>query len=190
MPELRNPGLWFLLGSLEVLFLFHIAEFLYPDYSVSKNYISDLGVGPSPSLEIFTFAAIVFGLITLVGAILLRHQIPRSYLWIMMLISGIGAIGVGIFNEHMTDLHATFALMAFLFGNLAAIYSYTLIHRPFALVFVILGVIGIVALLLLISSNDLGLGVGGMERLVFYPGVFWSMAFGTYLLTVENKGKG
>jgi len=54
--DLTNPGLWLFLAGLEILFLVHIAEFLYPGYSVSKNYISDLGVGPQPSRAIFTVA--------------------------------------------------------------------------------------------------------------------------------------
>jgi hypothetical protein len=43
-----EPGSWLLYASLEVLFLVNIAEFLYPGYSVSQNYISDLGVRPEP----------------------------------------------------------------------------------------------------------------------------------------------
>jgi hypothetical protein len=43
-----KPGSWLLYASLEVLFLVNIAEFLYPGYSVSQNYISDLGVRPEP----------------------------------------------------------------------------------------------------------------------------------------------
>jgi hypothetical membrane protein len=186
MSTIRNPGFWFLIGGLEVLFLVHIAEFLYPGYSVSQNYISDLGVGPSPSIEIFTFATILFGLMMAIGAFLLRVIYKRSLLWPMVLVSGIGAVGVGIFNEHTADIHATFALLAFVLGNLAAAYSYTVVRRPFAVVFVILGIIGIVALILLISSNDLGIGTGGMERMVFYPGVFWAIAFGAFLLTIDR----
>jgi hypothetical membrane protein len=189
MSLVRNPGLWFLVGALEVLFLFHIAEFLYPGYSVSLNYISDLGVGPSPSREVFTLGTLLFGAMTVVGALLLRTRFPQSILWLMMLVSGVGAIGVGLFNEHTMDVHATFALLAFVVGNLAAVYSYTVVRRPFALVFVILGVMGLIALVLLATSNLLGMGAGGMERMVFYPGVFWAMAFGTFLLTSDATEK-
>ena len=77
--------------------------------------------------------------------------------------------------------------MAFLFGNISAIYSYTFIRRRFAVIFVILGSIGLVALVLLASSTYLGLGQRGMERMIFYPGVFWSMSFGVFLLANEKS---
>ena len=47
MFNLRSPGLWLFLAGLEMLFLVHLAEFVYPGYSVSEDYLSELGVGPA-----------------------------------------------------------------------------------------------------------------------------------------------
>jgi hypothetical protein len=33
------------------------------------------------------------------------------------------------------------------------------------------------------AYNYLGLGVGGMESLIFYPGLIWIIAFGSYLMS-------
>jgi hypothetical protein len=30
-------------------------------------------------------------------------------------------------------------------------------------------------------KQDLGLGVGGIERMTFYPVAFWTIAFGAYM---------
>jgi hypothetical membrane protein len=187
MVNLRSPGLWLFLGGLEMLFLVHLAEFLYPGYSTSQNYISDLGVGPTPSNWIFTAAIILFGLMALATAALLRQMSKRSLLWPLLALSGIGAIGVGVFNEDFIPaVHALFAMMAFFFGNLAVVYSYRMVRPPLSFLFVLLGLIGLSALILLGGSTYLGLGAGGMERMIFYPAMFWALGFGAYMLAEEN----
>jgi hypothetical membrane protein len=188
MVDLRSPGLWLFVGGLEMLFLVHLAEFLYPAYSVSHDYISDLGVGPTTSRLIFTTAIIAFGLMALVAAALLRQRSKKSFTWLLLALSGIGAAGVGIFNEdYIPEVHALFALMAFLFGNMAAVSSYRLVRAPLSYMFVLLGLVGISALALFIGGAYLGLGAGGMERMIFYPAMFWALGFGAHLLAEENQ---
>jgi len=188
MVNLRSPGLWLLVGGLEMLFMAHLAEFLYSGYSTSQNYISDLGVGPTPSRWIFTAAIILFGLMALLTAALLRERFRKSLIWPLLSLSGIGAIGVGVFNEdYIPAVHALFALLAFLFGNLAVIYSCKMVRSPLSYLFILLGLIGLSALVLLGSSTYLGLGAGGMERMIFYPAMFWALGFGAYLLAEESK---
>jgi hypothetical membrane protein len=188
MVNPRSPGLWLLAGGLEMLFMVHLAEFLYSGYSTSQNYISDLGVGPTPSRWIFTAAIILFGLMALVTATLLRQRSGKSWIWLMLALSGTGAIGVGVFNENDIPVaHAVFALMAFLFGNLAVIWSSKMVRSPLSYLFVLLGLIGLSALVLFAGDIYLGLGAGGMERMIFYPAMFWALGFGAYLLAQENK---
>lgn len=191
MTRIRSPGLWLLSGALLMLVSVHLAEFLYPEYSVSQNYISDLGVGPMPSRGIFTAGIIVFGLVVLISAAMMRQTFPRSSMWFLLAASGVGAIGVGIINEDsFLRVHALFAAMAFLFGNLAAVYSYRMVRPPLSWVFVLLGLIGLSALALTGGEIFLGIGAGGMERMIFYPAMFWILAFGAYLLGLEDKGQG
>jgi hypothetical membrane protein len=188
MFNLRSPGFWLLVGGLEMLFMVHLAEFLYPGYSTSENYISDLGVGPTPSRWIFTGAIIIFGLTALVTAALLRLRPEKSYVWRFLALSGIGAIGVGAFNmDYTPEVHALFALVAFLFGNLAVICSSRMVRPPMSYLFILLGLIGLTALALFGGDTFLGLGAGGMERMIFYPAMFWAIGFGAYLLTEENE---
>ena len=183
--NLHKPGPWLLLASLEVLFLVHLAEFLYPGYSVSQNYISDLGVGPEPSRSIFTVALISFGLMVLMAAALIRSEDKKNLLWFFFGLSGIGALGVGVFNENIILPHTIFALMAFAFGNIAAIYSFKRVRSPFSWMSIALGLLGLSALVILASGNYLGLGAGGMERIVFYAGIFWALAYGGNLLSTK-----
>jgi len=166
----------------------NLAEFLYKGYSVSENYISDLGVGPTPSRVIFTAAIILFGLMALVSSLLMRSSHPSSYMWLMLAASGIGAIGVGTINEDsIPTVHATFAAMAFLFANLAAVYSYRIVRSPLSYIFVLLGTTGLAALALVAANTYLGIGAGGMERMTFYPAMIWTLGFGAYLMGEEGK---
>lgn len=168
------------------MLLIHLAEFLYPGYSVSDNYISDLGVGPMPSSAIFAASVVLFGAIALLAATLFRQENKKSLLWVFLALSGIGAIGVGVFNINYPLIHRPSALLAFLFGNLAAVYSYKMVRPPLSHMFAVLGLVGLSALALFGTETYLGLGVGGMERMILYPTMFWAIAFGAYLLAEEG----
>lgn len=188
MGTLRSPGLWLFLGGLEILFLVHLAEFLYPGYSVSENYISDLAVGPGTPAAVFTVGIMVFGLMALAASYFVRMEYRHSKMWILLGLSGVGALGVGAVNENLIPvLHGIFAVLAFLFGNLAAVWSYRLVRAPFSYLCAGLGVIGIVALALTAANIDLGLGAGGMERMIFYPAMFWVLGFGAWLIASEGR---
>ncbi len=164
------------------MLLVGLAEFLYPGYSVSENFISDLGVGPMPSSAIFAVALVLFGLLALVAALILRAAAPSGRFWILIALTGLGAIGVAAFNENSSpELHGVFAAMAFGAGNLAAVLSFRIVRRPMSYAFAALGVLGLFALVLLGVDIDLGLGPGGIERMTFYPAVIWSLGFGAII---------
>ena len=88
-----------------------------------------------------------------------------------------GAIGVGLFPEDAEVLHAVFSLIAFLFAGLSAILSYKLLKPPLSYFSLVLGAFSILAILLFASSIFLGLGKGGMERMIAYPVLLWDTGF-------------
>ena len=189
MARLLGTGTIIVAATIQLIFLVNIAEFLYPGYSVSQNYISDLGVGPSPSKEIFTLGLLIFGLLVLLASSKLYAD-KKSYLWLFFALSGIGALGVAVFNEDTGWPHVLFSLLAFLFGNLAAVYTFTKTKPMFSYISLFLGLLGLAALILLGTGTFLGLGPGGMERIVFYSGILWALAFGARLLAFEDAKKG
>ena len=184
MVNWKSPGLFMLLGALELLFLEHLAEILYPNYSVSQNFISDLGVGPDPSNSIFTIAIIVFGVL-IMTSVYLRGG-PAWEVPILIFLSGAGTIGVGVFNEHWGDIHLVFAAIAFGLGAMASLVSSRTVKGPLSVVFATLGLIGLTALGLQATGTFLGLGVGGMERMIYYPAMFWVLIYGVYLMSIET----
>jgi hypothetical membrane protein len=103
-------------------------------------------------------------------------------------LTGIGAIGVGVFSETTLTLHWIFSLIAFLFGGLSAMASYKIEKAPENYLSAMLGILTLVALVLFISGrflelgNFLGLGPGGMEGMIVYPAMLWGIGLGSYMM--------
>lgn len=179
-----------------------IAETLYPGYSVAENYISDLGVGPSSI--VFNSSAFLLGMLSLIGAYFLPRTADFRGLTILLILMAIGAMGVGIFTSAFsTTIHGAVSLMAFGFGSLSAIASFKVSKLPLSAISVVLGVMTLGALALfsaglvttgsLTSSEPpaseffLGIGPGGMERMIVYPALIWLILFSGHLITLLEK---
>jgi hypothetical membrane protein len=170
-----------------------VSEALYPNYSVSDNYISDLGVGPSSM--IFNSSVFLMGLLLIVGAYFLQRAFRFEMLTVMLVLTAIGAMGVGVFTEDFGALHVVVSLIAFLFGGLSAIFSvlcsyvhkFPLVKMPFSAISIILGLMTLGALGLFAGKVYLGLGAGGMERMIAYPALMWGAGFGGYLITYPEE---
>ncbi len=163
----------FLLGMI-------IAEAAYPGYSISQNVISDLGVGQTAL--IFNSAAITCGLATISSAYFIRHCFNSRLFIILLGLSGIGILGVGLFPLNTGHIHDAFAAIAFISGSLAVVYSSKIFHPPFRYLSAYLGVFSIIAVIFYANGYFLGLGKGGMERLIVFPVIIWTMGFGGALM--------
>jgi hypothetical membrane protein len=184
----KAAGTLGLVGAAQFIVGMVVAEALYSGYSVADNYISDLGVGPSAL--IFNSSIFLFGLLVAIAAYLVWRGVGAGVgakiVAALLFIAGIGIMGVGVFTENAGAIHAVVSLIAFLFGGLSAIAAYKLEKAPLNYVSVIMGLIGIIAMVLFVTQNYLGLGVGGMERMIAYPEVLWAVGFGGYLIGSED----
>jgi hypothetical membrane protein len=176
--------LFFIAASQFVLGLV-VAEALYPNYSISGNYISDLGVGPSSM--IFNSSVFLLGLLLIVGAYFLQRAFNSKTLTMFLVLTAIGVMGVGVFTENSGSIHSVVSFIAFLFGGLSAIFSFKLLKTPFSLLAVILGLMTLGSLVLFAGKIYLGLGSGGMERMVVYPILMWGAGFGGHLIACPQK---
>lgn len=154
-------------------------------YSISANYISDLGVGPSAM--IFNSSVFLMGLLILIGAYFVQRAFNLKLLTLLLILTALGAMGVGVFTEDYHTTHIAVSLIAFLFGGLSSMASYRLLKRPFSVIAVILGLMTLGALGLYAVHVYLGLGVGGMERMIAYPILMWGAGVGGYLLANPEK---
>jgi len=193
----KVAGMLFFIAATQFLLGITISEALYPGYSVSDNYISDLGIGPSA--VIFNSSAFLLGLLLLVGTYFLRHVSEFKTVNTMLFLMAVGAMGVGVFTKHYRTAHGAVATMAFFFAGLSAISSFKVLKKPLSLISIILGAMTLGALALfsggMITSGSLtsdvaydssfymGLGPGGMEHLIIYPALMWLAGFSWHLVT-------
>jgi hypothetical membrane protein len=148
-------------------------------YSISQNYISDLGVGPAAL--IFNPSIILVGVLVLATAWFIWRAVGDRILLIVVALAGAGAIAVGVFTEAFGVVHEIVSLWTFIFIGLSAILAARIVRPPFRYISVTLGVLSLVALGLFIAKAYLGLGPGGMERMILWPILVWGTAFGGYL---------
>jgi hypothetical membrane protein len=193
-PSLKRAGAALVVGVGQFVLFLSLAEVLYPGYSVSTNTISDLGATCSrgvcrfvqPSSDIFDASVIVLGATLIFTAYSIwRGAGPRSLSFFEML-TGVGAIGVGVFNESYGSVHLFFSAFVFISASIQAILQYSLAKPPFSCFSVVTGVISLVALFLYGGHAYLGLGQGGMERVIAYPVLVGGIAFGGYMLALSQ----
>jgi len=193
----KVAGILFFVAATQFVLGLTIAEALYPAFSVSANYISDLGIGPSAI--VFNFSVFLLGLLLLIGAYFLGHIPDFKTVNTMLLLMALGAMGIGIFTKNYRVAHGAVASMAFFFAGLTAITSSRVLKKSLSLISVVLGVMTLAALALfsigMITSGSvtsdiaydsnfyLGLGPGGMEHMIIYPVGMWLAGFSWHLIT-------
>lgn len=198
---IRHPlvgaALW--ISSVQLFLTQVVVALAWPvGYSTLHNTISDLGntvCGTyaeryvcSPWHIWMNASFISLGITMLIGAMLLYFQIGRNVasmigFWFMA-IAGIGTSIVGLFPANISGtIHGFGAFMPFFFGNIALIILGLSLNMSslFRFYSVFSGVITLIASLLFITGNYLGIGIGGMERLAVHPQTIWLIIFGYYV---------
>lgn len=199
LSDAGKAGVALFVGVVQFALFEMIAEFVYPGYSVSANYISDLGppcsngvACPSQtSWYIFDSSVIFMGLCILLSAYFLYRYFRWKPFTALVGLAGIGAVGLGVFNETAPFmLHDLFSLLTFLGIGLTALLSYRLQKQPLGYFAIVLGLLTLISLVLYIPDTgtsiggNLGIGPGGLERLIVYPVLFWSVAFSGHLMAM------
>jgi hypothetical membrane protein len=170
-----------------------VSEALYSGYSISENYVSDLGVGSSST--IFNSSVFLMGLLLIIGAYFLHRAFNFTMLTVTFVLAAIGSMGVGIFTKDAGTVHRVASLFFFVFSGLSAIFAvvcsyvhgFKLMKMPFSAIAVILGLTELGGFVLFVGGINFGLGVGGMQRMVLYPVLMWLAGFGGYLMAHPDK---
>lgn len=186
MNTKQTSGLLLFIGASQFFISMLIAEALYPNYNIAKNMISDLGVGLTA--PIFNSSIVLLGGLILVASSMLHKCEKNIPLTALIFFTGVGAIGVGLFDEKTSPFHEISAGMTFIFGGIAGIYSSKLIGAPFSIIAVIMGCITLISLGFFASGFYLFLGPGGMERMIVYPVLLWALGLGGYLMAPDVIG--
>jgi hypothetical membrane protein len=196
LSNTKVAGTLLVVGGVQFIIALIIAEAVYPGYSVSANYISDLGVWGEPSAPVFNPSTMLFGATVLASSYFIHKHFKNRVITVLFALAGAGALGVGIFPENtfivngVAVVHYISALLAFIGGGVTAIAAYKITKPPFRYLPVILGAATLTAAALFATTRDmgfLGIGVGGMERMMAYPTLLWIISFGGYLLGSPNE---
>jgi hypothetical membrane protein len=186
MESSSRTAPWLGAGWWALCFQFFVAEQIarlgWPgQYSMTGNWISDLGAANSPRHWVMNSSFVVQGVLISVGAILMRRLFPAKGSYrvalLLFLVSGVGVLVVGLVPEDSdAQVHRVAALAHLLAGNLAMILIGVAMVAGAArvrfrgVITLLAGLLGLTALVLL------GLGeknVGTFERLAAYPLTLW-----------------
>lgn len=181
----------FFAGPTQFILAVIICEALYPGYNLGQQPMSDLGswtlVGSAAA--IFNVSTVLLGITIVAGALLVGKYLKNWFFIGLLIIAGIGNAGVGIVTEDIFGpVHLIFALAFFISWSAAAILCFNFLKGPFSYVSVVLGVFSLVAFILSLLAGkpssvfNLGIGFGGIERLIVYPLFLWTIGYGGYLL--------
>ncbi|MEJ2272427.1 MAG: DUF998 domain-containing protein [Candidatus Bathyarchaeota archaeon] len=149
------------------------------------NYVSELGVGSTA--PIFNLSTSLLGLLILDASYLFYLKDKTIIFSFLLLITGTGATGVGIFPTNIKPTHGIFQLLALWFGAFSAILSFKKQRSPVSYISLILGAVSFVSSIVFfpylgLGVNDmttfLGLGKGIMERIVIYSLILWLFGYG------------
>ena len=192
-----GPVIW--ITSLQFFIIQLIVAAGWPTgYSIRNNTISDLGntvceiyAGRyvcSPWYTWMNASLVLLGFSMILGTLLLYGQFAKNTgTKIGFILTGIGGLGtamVGLFPANVASaMHGIGAFLPFFLGNVGLLlFGLYLPLRPMFKYFTIfISLFSLTAFLLFVSGNYLGLGIGGMERLVAHPQTFWLIIFGIYV---------
>ncbi len=190
--SLKRAGTILFVGVGQFAFCFAVAEICYPGYDVSLQTISDLGATckggvckfVQPSSDIFNASIVLLGIMLLLTAYYLWKGSGPKALSFFEFLSGIGAMGVGIFNESYGGAHVFFSAFTFFSIGIQALFVFKVAKPPFSYLSALAGVTTLAAIVLYGTDAYLGLGQGGMERMIVYPVLIGGVAFGGYLMAL------
>ena len=200
---LAGPALWML--SLQYFIIQIAVGRAWPvDYSLSQNTISDLGntacslyggrLVCSPLHNLMNASFIVLGATMIAGAMLIYREFRQSAGsaagFGAMGLAGFGTAVVGFFPENTIGVLPFWgAMLPFLIGNLGIVVLGLVLDLPksLRLYTIASGGLALVALALFLSNTYLGLGIGGMERIVAYPQTVWLIVFGMYISSSHRR---
>ena len=200
LSNAAKSGVAIFVGAVQFGIFLTVSEILYSaygtnGYSVSVNYVSDLGANCRssggcyipPSAVLFNATIAVLGVAVLVGAYFLHRAFRWAPATAVVTLAGVGALGVGLFPETAGDVHVAFSFIVFFFAGLSALLTYRFQKAPLSYFSIFLGIMTLVALFMSAVNVNLGLGVGGIERMVVFPALLWAIGFGGHMMAIEDK---
>jgi hypothetical membrane protein len=216
LRDLRRPGRgWatvvgslFWIAGLEWFVAQGVAQAAWSTpYSLSSNFISDLGAVNCASeagigyvcspLHAFMNASFIsIGICTIAGVVLLVDQWPRkpsiTVGLLLLVLFGVGKVVVGLAPEDQRLFLHAIGSLGILFGNVGCLVLAAGLWRtarPLALVFLCIGVAGIIGFVLLFVPA-LTTTRGAVERVADWPLPIWLAVLGARFILSPTRIRG
>ena len=138
---------------------------------------------------------VLLGITMALGSLFIYQEFRRTTTTFLgfnlMALAGFGTMLVGLFPENSNGLlHGIGAFLAFVPGNASLVVlaiGITQARRSFRAYTFISGSLSLVAFMLFATGHNLGLGQGGIERLISYPQTLWLVLFGAYMTATRLR---
>lgn len=200
--EVRVGGGFLILGTLQFVLAMIVVELDWPNhaYSLSANYISDLGGPQSPLPWVFNDSIRLLGVLGFLGVILIRSAFPpktttRVGLF-FLLVATIFAFLVGSYPEGSgaiggTTIHSLVSSVTFLASALALLALGLAMFRDtrwdgFRAYTFLSGVVTLIAIGLFVDNVGGAAVQGALERLVVAPILLWAVVAGRHLVRMRT----
>ncbi len=201
LNRVQWAGALLLAGGAVFVLGINMAESTFPGYSMSDNWVADLGgictyspgsilpdscVIYQPAATFYSVAKLGLGVAVVAAAYLLYPLVRLKRPIAFLAVAGVCVFGAFV---NAGPIQALFSLFAFLFAALAALDSYRLTGPPIGYVSVALSLVTLAAVSIYLSVGGgifdtiwAPIGQGGMERVVIYGDILWVLVFGATLL--------
>jgi hypothetical membrane protein len=194
--SLTKSGTLLFMAGFMIFMGIMTSEMLYKaPYNTHDSYISELATVSAATntlqknaAHLFDITMIVTGIMVMAAGFYVQKVFKRYISTIPIALTGLGLIGVGVFPGNIAPWHIIFALVIFIAGGVAAIASFRIVKSPLRYFFILFGLTTL-TFLFLNKYLSREFGVGGSERWIFYPIVFWLTGLGTYLLGLKDGSK-
>ncbi len=189
----RIGGLLFIIGAVQFVIAVFISQAIYPSYDVLQQVTSDLGNWSlsTNSAIVFNISLCLLGAFMIAGAYFIQKGLNNRTFTSLFVIAGISIIVTGFITENIfLPVHLFFSVVTFVFIAACSLTGYKFEKSPVSYLSASLGAVAFLAMILFVlglafgnSNFDLGLGKGGMERLIIYPCLLALFACGACLIT-------
>ena len=191
LDDRRMAGLLLFVLAAQFMTVIMLGASLAPRYDYAGGAMSDLGV-IDETAPLFNISLLAVGVLNLIGGYLFYRGHRRAWVLAIFALAGLGAIGAGLVPLDVSGFHSLFALFAFVFFNLEAIASATVVRGPMRAISALAGGIGL-AFVAIMIVGDAGnpavfgpIGHGGAERMIAYPAMLWLLGIGGHLMATSR----
>lgn len=187
-------GFLLFFGPFEFFLAIIIGAGITPDYHIGVYYVSSLGVGETALL--FNVSVLILGVCMVLASYFVQQEYKASLFSILCLLSGLSALGVGLFPEDARPLHGILTALVFLFGALFLMSSVTVKKTPTLYITTILGSLMLIMSFIFLpylgldvesTAEFMGFMKGTLERFIIYPMLIGVILLAGYLSREDSS---